>query len=139
MSQTTRNGLARSCMTYYDRDDGFVNATLRGALRMALDNIAESELRTGSSCVDMVQQYLCHFFWPVCNVTNGEVIPVCSDSCVSLFNNEECFVALTNAIEALQESIRDNSLSLPSESCDTTTRKLMESHIESEDCIEIEG
>ena len=139
MSQTTRNGLARSCMDYYDQDDGFVNATLRGAVRMTLDMIIEANLLTLSSCADMVQQYLCHFYWPVCNVTNAEVIPVCSESCVSLFDNEECFMALTNAIEMLQGSIRDNSLSLLPESCDTTTRELMESHIESEDCIVIEG
>jgi len=129
-------GLARSCMAYYDRNDGFVNGTLRGMIRMTLDNIEED--LTGSFCANMVQQYLCHFYWPVCNVTNGEVISVCSDSCNSLFNNE-CSSALTSAIEILQRNIRDNSLILPPESCNTTTRELMESHIESEDCIVIEG
>ena len=130
------SGLARSCMAYYDRDDGFINGTLRRMIRMTLDNI---EANLTGSCADMVQRYLCYFYWPRCDLTNGEVIPVCIDSCDSLFNNEECSSALTSAIETLQGNIRDGSLGVPSESCDTTTRRLMESHVESEDCITIEG
>jgi len=134
---TPMTGLADSCMGYYDQNDGFINGTLWRMIRRTFDDI-EVDLRE-EPCADMVQQYLCHFYWPVCDLTNGEVIPVCSDSCTSLFNNEECYSTLTTAIGTLQEEIRDDSFSVPSESCNTATRKLMESHIESADCISIEG
>jgi len=125
-------GLADSCVNYYDQNDGFINGSLRRTIRRTLDDIKMNLM--ADPCADMVQQYLCHFYWPVCNLTNGEVIPVCTDSCTSLFNNEECNSILTTAINTLQ--IRDD---LPSESCYRTTRKLRESHNESTDCISIEG
>jgi len=130
-----RPGLPRSCMSYYGQDDGFINGTFGRMVRQTLDDI---EIELTGACTDMVQEYLCFFYWPLCNLTNGQVLPVCSDSCDSLFNNEECSSVLTIATEILEERVRD-SIDMPSESCDTTTRELVGPYTESADCVTIEG
>ena len=56
---------------------------------MALRRIRDGFVNN-NPCVDLMENFLCHYYFPPCNLVTGEITPVCSDSCALLANNENC-------------------------------------------------
>ena len=65
----------------------YVERGLQEALHMINDTF-QSEL--DNSCVELMENYLCHYYFPLCNLTTGEITPVCRSGCALLLNNQDC-------------------------------------------------
>ena len=134
--------LPMSCnnMGFYDNDDAVFNGGRINALPRVLDtiifDIINPESTNNSQCSESVQRYLCHYYFPRCDLTTGQVIAVCNTSCESLYSNDDCDVLLMLALEEL----RSNSIPhIPDESCETTHRSYTNPPSLSDECTEIEG
>ncbi|XP_065909293.1 uncharacterized protein [Dysidea avara] len=92
-------GQPRSCMDYYDsrNNEGFFNNTHRDMLRRTVDNISDSFRAHGGQCVNLTLHYLCYYYYPVCDLTTGVVMPSCTSSCNLLVNNQNCSDLLEEA------------------------------------------
>ena len=93
-------------------------------------------MESDTLCVQSVQQYLCYYYYPLCDPTNGDIISVCGDSCNSLFASETvCYDLLMRA----SEEIRLNSIPVPDNSCSRTHRIFTDPPAVSNNCAKIEG
>ena len=82
-------------------------------------------------CVELMENYLCHYYFPLCNQTTGEITPVCRSSCALLANNEDC----TELMEITNEKLSQfDSIG----SCLQTFRTYSAPAV-SENCLSIEG
>ena len=132
--------LPRSCRNadFYHSDDAVFNGSKINDLSRTLDNIYNTltmEYADNSECVESVQRYLCYYYFILCDITNGEIIPVCEDTCLMLFDNDDCSELLTVAYEELES----HTIPAPDESCSQTHRSFVTSPTKSNDCVEIEG
>ena len=135
----SRPVLPRSCNNrgFYHTDDtvfqGNQNNSLGRAIDGTFDNL-NAEFSSNSECVESVQRYLCYYYFPLCDMTTGDIIPVCDSNCELLLEN----VACSNVLVVASEGLRTHNVSIPDESCSRTHQPFINPVI-SNDCIEIEG
>jgi len=133
---TGPNGIPRSCEQYYSQDDGFFNATLRGMIRRALDNISDELSTRNGPCVDLVLRYLCHYYFPVCNQTTGVVTKSCTTTCNLLVNNQMCSDFLRDASMSMEQIF---NIPAPDIDCQMTFATAEQPDEVSDNCIALEG
>lgn len=134
------NLLHRSCNNgeFYDSDDSVLNGNRINNLLKAFDNIfntLNTEYANNSECVKSVQQYLCYYYFLLCNKENGEIVPVCNNSCRLLFNNDDCFDLMTIA----SQELRIHNIIAPDETCSSTHRSFINQPQVSDNCKDIKG
>ena len=95
-------------------------------------------LTSNSECVESVQQYLCYYYFPPCNIQTGQIYPVCDSSCRVLFNHDNCLSLIAIGYqEFMLHNISERFL--PNESCSSTYRPYANPVSVSSECEEIEG
>ena len=125
------------CTRYYDGSDGYFSGRSLGGLRNVFQRAIDEFDREHSlnPCVDLMLNYFCHYFFPLCDQATGEIIPVCGRSCTLLTNNQNC--------SALRDIINDElereSLASTGDTCGQTHRSFVNSPPVSENCFAIEG
>jgi len=130
--------IPRFCCRFYSASDGYFNGSVISGLQMALNrvnNTFQSDSNNLNPCLDLMEQYLCYYYFPLCNVTTGEIIPVCSSSCALLRNNEDC----SHLLKITNEEIEWDNVSLPGDMCTQTYRNYANAPQISTNCISIEG
>ena len=97
-----------------------------------INGIFQSDFYNLNPCVELMENYLCHYYLPLCNQTTGEITPVCRSTCALLANNEDCteLMEITNEKLSQFDSI-DN--------CLQTFRNYEGAPAVSENCLSIEG
>ena len=76
---------------YYSGSDGYINGSEISGLLEVLQRISDTfQSESDNVCIELMEHYLCHYYFPSCNMTTGEITPVCSSSCGLLINNEDC-------------------------------------------------
>ena len=122
---------------FYDSNDAVFNGSKISELLNALDsthNILNTEFAGNSECLKSVEQYLCYYYFVLCDTTTGQIMPVCEDTCHLLFDNDDCLDALIVA----SKQLKLRNIPPPDESCSRTHRHFVNSPPES-NCVEIEG
>ena len=127
---------------FYNSDATIFNGSIIDGLFRAIDNTFTT-LNTEYSdfeCVESVQRYLCYYYFPLCNatsnVTAGEIIPTCDDSCQLFFDNDECIDIGMRAAKVFGS----HNISAPFTSCVKTHRSFdVNPPSVSDSCIEIRG
>ena len=131
--------LPMSCnnLRFYDNDDAVFNGSRINLLPKVLDRINNrTESADNPECAESLQQYLCHYYFPLCNLTTGEIIPVCDNSCELLMENDNCNDLFTIASQELGSS----NISIPDTTCLRTHRMFNNRPPSvSDKCSEIEG
>ena len=137
MSLHNHTRLPEMCTIHYDDGYGYFNGSLISGLQNSFRRIDRMFQRVSDSnqCVELMTIYLCYYYFPPCNQTTGEIIPVCSRSCALTLNNENCS-ALRRIITDILE--QDNIVS-PGDSCLQTHRSFVNPPQVSEDCLSIES
>jgi len=140
------NQLPVTCKGYYDTNGGYFDGSTIDGLQMILDEeIANSIPDDAETCVDFVQRYLCYYYFPVCNLTTGVILPSCSASCNLLTNNQDCKVLIQTATRAIEQRINNiaiggHSNNSPDGTClITVNTSYIANTTLSTDCIPIEG
>jgi len=100
-----------------------------------VNNIFQSDSNNLNPCLDLMEQYLCYYYFPLCNVMTGEIIPVCSSSCALLRNNEDC----SDLLEIANEEFEQDNISPPGDMCILTYRNFVNTPRISTNCTSIEG
>ena len=138
MLPTRDDDFIKFCRAYYSSDVGYINGSeiigLQTALRR-INNKYEKDENILNPCVDLMLNYLCNYYFPQCDISTGEVTPVCSTSCALLGNNEDCVDLREMAYGILEK----NNVSTPGESCFQTFRSYDNPPTVSESCLSIEG
>ena len=93
----------------------------------------QSEL--DNSCVELMENYLCHYYFPLCNLTTVEITPVCRSSCALLLNNQDC----AELREITNEQLNQHNVTPPDNKCLQTHSMYVNSSAVSENCLSIEG
>ena len=90
-------------------------------LKRTLDNLlteTSSESEDHDSCVQLIREYFCGFYYPLCHLETEIITPVCRSSCNMIFNNEHCHDLLIEAISVMEQ---ENIPVVPSgHSCEET-------------------
>ena len=138
---TQGNGVPEFCadLGFYDSNDGYFNGSEIRFLQRALSDTFvtfTSNPYNDSECVEPVQLYLCYYYFPLCDISTSEIIPVCDESCDFLFDNDDCLDLMTIAY---QEFALYDLPPLPDESCFPTYRNFARPASLSDICAEIEG
>ena len=123
------------CERYYSGSDGYINGSEISGLPEVLQRISDTlQSESDNACIDLMENYLCHYYFPLCNMTTGEVTPVCSSSCGLLINNKNCseLVKITN-MQLKQYNIT------PHHECLQTYHTFFNPPALSENCLSIEG
>ena len=102
---------------------------------MALLRISRIFQSESNPCVDLMENYLCHYYFPLCNLTTGETTLVCNSSCALLVNNENCSDLRTIANEELE----DDDIVPPDDVCLQTHSSYINPPVLSGNCLSIEG
>ena len=125
------------CQTYYSPENGYYSGSEISGLQMALPRINDifHDQHNDNPCVDFLLNYLCHYYFPQCNLTTGEITPVCSSTCALLANNEDC----ADLGEIANEELEINNIPSPNDSCFQTFRSYNTPPTVSEGCLSIEG
>ena len=122
--------------SYYDKDEvPGIKEILNDGLFAGYSNASNDFYQ----CTELISHYLCHYYFPVCDMDHDEILPVCSFSCNLIFNNEDCHNLFTNALDLIVEQ---NITILPSnESCTATYHPFTGSDKPevSDFCLDIEG
>ena len=124
------------CSSFYSSKDGYVNGSEISGLQTALqtiNNMFQDDI--DNPCVPLMLQYLCHYYFPVCKLTTGEIIPVCRNSCALLENNKNC----SELRKIANSELEVKNIVLPSDSCLQTYHSYANYSVLSEDCLLIEG
>jgi len=90
-------------------------------------------LSDSNQCVELMKSYLCHYYFPSCNQTTLEILPVCRSSCVLVLNNGDCSdlrVVVNNELA---------NITSPGETCLKTHRSFGNPPPVSGDCAAIES
>ena len=121
-------------------DDAYYDGVEVPGIREALDySLFTDYSNVSSQCVELIGHYLCHYYFPICDMDHDTILPVCSSSCNLIVNNEECLTLFMNAVNLIAEQ---NITTLPSnDSCTVTYRPFVESDQPeiSDFCLDIEG
>ena len=132
------SGLFGQCRQHYASDDGFFNETINGPIRTALENISRIfNARGEQKCVDLILQYLCYYYFPVCDLSTGEVTTSCVSTCNLIVNNQDCSNLLEEARDIFNQI--DRNIPTPNYNCLMTYVTRTEPTDISNECIEIEG
>ena len=124
------------CRSYYSSEDRYFSGSILSGLQTALQASNDTfQNDTDNPCVPLMLQYLCYYYFPVCNLTTDEIIPVCRSSCTLLANTEDCPELREIAIS---ESERNN-VAPPDDSCAQTHRSYVNPPVMSDSCLSIEG
>ena len=105
------NYVSNSDFGYYDED---TPPGIQQALDDVLLILQWNMSRNLSQCVQLVGDYLCLYYYPICSINDNSIIPVCRPTCNLLFNNEQCSSLLLTAISLIAEQ---NITLLPDDSC----------------------
>ena len=131
----TSTDLPRFCRRYYSDSEHFTNGSIEsGSQVQILSEINEIfQSHNLNPCVELMEYYLCHYYFPLCNQTTGEITPVCRSTCALLANNEDC----TELMEITNEKLSQfDSIS----NCLQTFRNYESAPtLVSENCLSIEG
>ena len=131
--------MACNNLRFYDRDDAVFNESRIRNLQRVLDRIIFQTINAESvddpECTESLQRYLCHYYFPRCNMTTGGIIPVCNNNCELLFDNDNCNELFRLASQELNRS----NLPIPDASCLTTHVSFNNPPPVSNKCTEIEG
>ena len=123
------------CEKYYSGSDGYINGSEISGLQEAMQRISDTlQNESDNTCIELMESYLCHYYFPLCNLTTGEITGVCQSSCHLLINNEDCseLVKITN-MQLQQYNIT------PHHECLQTHRMFINPPALSENCLSIEG
>ena len=126
------------CERYYSYRDGYFCGTGPGitGLQEALHMINGTfQNEPDNSCIELMENYLCHYYFPLCNVTTGEITPVCRSSCALLLNNQDC----TELREIANEQLNQHNIIPPDNKCLQTYSMYVNSLAMSESCLSIES
>ena len=137
MSLSNNTRLPEICTVYYDDGDGYFDGSSISGLQNSFQRIDNMFQRVSDSnqCVELMKSYLCHYYFPSCDQTTGEIVPVCRRSCALTLNNEDCSALRRIVTDILEQ---ENVLS-PGDSCLQTHRSFVNPPLVSEDCLAIEG
>ena len=127
----TNSKVPESCHEFYIDDDiSYYNGDMIPGINQALNDVIlfiNLLINTSDSldqCGQLIGDYLCHYYFPICNMKGDKIIPVCSSSCNVLLNNEECLDLFMNALTLITKK---NITALPSnDSCTMTYRSFNE-------------
>ena len=119
--------IPNSCIQFYDFEDfnvmyydGGVIPYLKEILNYTIFEVYSNASSDLIQCANLIGNYLCHFYFPVCQMNDRGIHPICSTTCNLLFNNEECSSLLINAINLIATY---NITTVPdNDSCVTTYR-----------------
>ena len=133
----TSTDLPGFCRRYYSHDEHIINGSMKITFLTTLNKISdmfESESYNLNPCVELMENYLCHYYFPSCNYnqTTNEIIPVCRSSCALLANNEDC----SELMEFIDEELRQ--FDSPG-NCSQTYRSYDSPLAVSKNCLSIEG
>ena len=143
LTKASNSTIPQFCAGFYlnSFDNAYYNGgTLPGieeALNYTLETVSNSN---NDQCAELIGHYLCHYYYPVCDIDHNEILPVCSSSCNLLFNNEECSDLYTNALNLIAE--HNVSLVPSNDSCTMTYRSFADSvqpDASEDSCLDIEG
>ena len=124
------------CRSYYSSEDGYFNGSKISGLQTTLQAINDTfQNDTDNPCVPLMLQYLCYYYFPVCNLTTDEITPVCGSSCTLLANTEDC----PELREIANSELERNNVVPPDDSCVQTHRSYVIPPIMSDSCLSIEG
>ena len=135
------------CHDYYTFGGSSNNAIYDGdllpgipqALNVTLMNISSSTPDHLNHCVELLERYLCHYYFPMCRVNRNEIEPVCSSSCNLLLNDDDCSDLLVTALHIIAD--HNITLSPDDDMCVMTYRPFNGSGKPSisSDCRSLEG
>ena len=124
------------CRRYYSSEDGYFSGSTLSGLQTTLQAINDTfQNDTDNPCVPLMLQYLCFYYFPVCNLTTDEIIPVCGSSCILLANTEDC----PELREIANSELERNNIAPPDDSCAYTHRSYVILPVISDSCLSIEG
>lgn len=128
------------CKTYYDHGYGYLNESVNHfqSTLWRINKRFQTE-NNSNPCVDFMLYYLCHYYFPLCNLTTGEVTPVCSSSCAVVKNNEDCSILKEIVYEELELDGEDDISALSGTLCLQTHRSYVNMPPISENCLLIKG
>ena len=135
-NETDATDFVRLCERYYGHSDGYFSGNEITGLQEALHKISgtfQSEL--DNSCIELMENYLCHYYFPLCNMTTGEITPVCRSSCALLLNNQDC----AQLREIADEQLKQHNVTPPGDKCLQAYSTYVNSSAVSENCLSIEG
>ena len=121
---------------YYSSEDGYYNESKISGLQTVLQAINDTfQNDTNNPCVPLMIEYLCHYYFPPCDIVSGEIIPVCRSSCALLANNENCY----ELRETANNEFEINNVAPPDDSCIQTYHSYVDPPAVSDNCSSIEG
>ena len=127
-----------SCVRYYSPGNGYFDGNEIIGLQMALSRISyafHNESDDLNLCIELMEQYLCYYYFPLCNLTTGETTLVCSSSSALLVNNEDCSELRTIANRELEQ----DDIVPPDDVCIQTYSTDINTSVISGNCLSIEG
>ena len=135
-NSTTDTGFVGFCAPYYSPGNGHFSGSEISGLQMALSEINRmfQDEHNVSSCMDLMLNYLCHYYFPSCNLTTDEITPVCESSCALLANNENC----SKLREIVDEQLEHYNVT-PSSGCLQTYNMYVDPPAVSQNCLSIIG
>jgi len=137
MSLSNRTDLPEMCAIYYDDGDGYFSGSTFSGLQNAfqrISNMVRSE-SDSNQCVELMKNFLCHYYFPLCNQTTGEIIPVCNHSCTLTLTDEDCSALR----EIVKGELEQDNVTSPKESCSQAYRSFGNPLSVSKDCFSIYG
>ena len=133
----TISDLPGFCRRYYDDSEhlnGNIESDLQAQILIEINGIFQNDSYSLNLCIELIENYLCYYYFPLCNQTTGEITPVCKSSCTLLVNNADCFELIKITNWKLSQS---NSLTIGN--CLQTFRNYGSAPAVSENCLSIEG
>ena len=100
----------RSCARFYDDNSAHYNGSTiyGGIIARDLDNLLSDGTSMTSThdvqdlCAELIHNYFCYYYYPLCDIETGEIIPVCTESCNLLYNSDVCSDLLISALSMLR-------------------------------------
>lgn len=138
------NIIPESCVSFYSADNlpagGRINGSMMiPGIRQALDSLLNETSNTSGNrnpCMELIQRYLCNYYFPLCDLESGDIIPTCRRTCTLLFNNKTCSNLLMSASSTIEEQ---GIAVVPNDSlCESTFLPITEPSV-ADTCIKVEG
>ena len=126
------------CRRYYNDSEHYINGTIESGLQVILseiNGIFQSDSYNLNLCIELMENYLCHYYFPLCNQTTGEITPVCRSSCGLLANNEDCI----ELMEITNEKLNLSQFDSVGNCLLNQTNHESSPALVSENCLSIEG
>ena len=131
------NDLIPLCAPYYSPGVGYYSESQLSGLSEAMQRISETfnDEYNDNPCVNVTLNYLCNYYFPSCNMTNGKITPVCNSSCYLLGLTEDC----PELMEVAYEELEQDNVTTPDEECSQTYRSYINPPETSGNCLAVEG